>query len=323
MEEDFIKGSKPISKLNNKGKAFVQRVYDEQKAIFSQEFGIPENQFPKLVFSKKKVMDYNMVKNRIAVNREMGVGDVTESMGEELAHFVRAKKVGNLGHYINTKELHSEEFLGFVGRKIAYLGLPEEKRKKLFPNGEPSFDRVYDSLGKVLNERGSSFIRNKYRVLLKTVGEARKGGNEKLAEQLSDVARAMGFEEDVDVRNRMLIHYRPYKYASKLDLSKVKLPELFEMSDKELRYRYFRADPIYGMPERREQTSTKRQGLEKIAATAAIFFVSFSLLFFMGNFTGFVVSDASNTGGSYIVLIVACLIAGFFYFWRSRKAHKL
>lgn len=164
-----------------------------------------------------------------------------ETMGEEIGHFFRDKLSPEEPF---KEELITHEFFGFLGRRILFSvlsDLPSREIKEIF-YGEPTFamsrKMIVDRRKKL--KKWDEMVEERIKD-----SKAFKQGDEEEVERLRNYFERL-FHSEAKLLRSEAIHYRGYKYASQLDLSKIKnWKKLFSMPDREVRMRFFRPDPDY------------------------------------------------------------------------------
>ena len=235
--------------------------------IFEKNYGLstPEEKLPRVVKAAPNEscayvnwdLDrslYNVI--RVRFGKQILDGN---AVGEEMGHFYRAQlKPSNIsrierlsawlkgssivedliidkkGDVKDKKEHITNEFFGFLGRRLLHKSYPKNKdgTSKIFPDGEPKIDSgdkkfavgALKRIRKNLNSLKSLFM---------------EGGVS--LESLRNTA-----EPFIEARIDILHHRRGYEFASKVDLDKItNWNKLFSMPDKEVRKRFFTPNPDY------------------------------------------------------------------------------
>ncbi len=203
--------------------------------LFGEKYGllIPESELPSVEINYfTENPGYTKKSNIILVQK---IGDVLNGsvVGEEMSHFYRA-------HFRpdrRKKESLTEEFFGFLGRRLLYEAMKKEDGSSdFFANGEPSIDQ--DVGTKEMTIALLKVAKNKVRELAKEHGatddEVRKKKIMKAGQKI------------LDERESMTGHYRGYEFASKIDMSKITdWKKLYSMSNEEVRKRFFTDKPDY------------------------------------------------------------------------------
>lgn len=240
--------------------------------IFKNWYGIsvPENELPRVVKAKPgescayvKYDRLNKEKNYIRFKEEKQLLDGV-ALSEEMSHFYRSiSRPCNItlkdrflswlsgsridgeiiinekkGFVTDKREHNTEEFFGFLGRKLLYNVYPKNNNGEvnIFPSGEPTIENSFYGVPK----KDVIEITKKIKTALRDIKDAFKAGIMEY-EKYSDLyKKLMGARVDYTV------HYRGYEFASKVDINKIKNWEkLYSMPDKEVRKRFFTDKPDY------------------------------------------------------------------------------
>jgi hypothetical protein len=155
-----------------------------------------------------------------------------ECFGEEVVgHYFRGRLRPDAGEKI------TDEFFGWLGQRLFHYLLPESQKKEWFPNGAPSIRLAFLGTKKMVVK---SSVRLRSAILDALVDSALEPDAGK-QEKIIDDARPLW-----DERKDILVHYRGYEFAERVDLSKIKnWKKLYSMSDREVRMKFFRQDPDY------------------------------------------------------------------------------
>jgi hypothetical protein len=293
------------------GEEQVRELYDSAVEHFSKQFKIPKEDFPPLKITSGEHMAYNQVDNLVSVGNEEFISTVGGGLGEELGHYVRAKVKSRVGQEVEEKEAHSDEFFGFLGRKVLYRMSKGEQRESFFSEGEPTFESNYE--GKSYSEMKRKILKKSkeggFPRLRKRYKKAEKEGDKEEMRAIYEEAAKKGYGEQL----KSLLHVRPYHFASDTDLDQIEdLEKLYALPDSELRRRFFREDKQYDTDEERPAESEKKGKLEKKLAAmfmASLFaFLVLSSKSITGNIIGEVAIQKSI---SFIPLAVALICGGF------------
>lgn len=186
------------------------------------------------------------------------------AIGEEISHFYRAqfrpseitlkdrifawfsgseivddtivnKKNGSIK---DKKEHLTEEFFGFLGRRMLYNAYPknEDGVSNIFPNGEPDVEKAFQGVSK----RDVIDMTKETKTSLRQIKEVFLSGAIDFNKYKEMFQKLMG------IRLELTEHYRGYEFAKKVDMSKIKnWKKLYSMRDKEVRKRFFTNNPDY------------------------------------------------------------------------------
>jgi len=293
MNEYF---SKRIGDLN-KGEESVSEIYLGVVSVMSKAFGIKKEEFPRLVFKDTGTLpdgvndsraSYNRRSNQVMLRKDMKMGDIAESLGEELGHYVRHKLTDNIGGETKNTEKLTNEFFGFLGRRIAYEGLKEKGLSELFPKGPPT----YESRGRVVE-----FLRGLRETIRRPYDLAENSG-ETTKELLKKSGEARRKRKDI------LQHARGYDFAQEVNLEGLDLRELYSLPQEEVRMRFFRQDQ-------------RRSGLEK--AVAASILIGIPLFFITKTITGKVIVEGTVNNSLMNFGVFFLLTAGVLLSYRILK----
>ncbi len=293
-------------------KPSIHHIFDRTVDIMARQFSIPRGRFPKLVINKGKGARYEIKSNKVYYGASNGDAETAILLGEEVAHFVRAHKRGISGKEFEEGSEHADEFLGFLGSRIVYHDLSYKERKFLFPLGEPSIDKVFpkgrgpylkyfEGWGKTLSPFNKAYL------------ESQRRRDRATMHKIEEVVKNLGIPKMAEVRNNFLTHYRPYYYASQVDLDRIgDYSQLFSLPEREIRHRFFRADPKYRVK------GTIERKLEKAVDTMLLVLLPVFILFLVGNIHYNSNVTASVAGdfllGNLLGVIVFVLIIAFVYF---------
>ncbi len=153
-------------------------------------------------------------------------------LGEEMAHFYRSKFKPE-----TTEEILTDEFFGWIGRRLFYEATLNKDGTSDFFKREPIVDMAF--LGKKSEiVRRLNNLRKKIRNLTEQYNaEEDSVENEAIFKEGKDA---------VEEREDLLTHYRGYYFASKINLSRItNWKMLFSLSNEEIRRRFFRNEPDY------------------------------------------------------------------------------
>lgn len=163
------------------------------------------------------------------------------SIAEEIGHSLR-KQLGP-----KEEEIITQEFFGFLGRKIAYESLTTQQRKFLRMRKPPIFGM--ETLKEHFKAK-KEFTRSAPTKRIGIVGavmDAIRQISEK-GKPNYDATQKARDEARAKLRSYVL-HYRGYKYASRVNLSNIPdLRALYSMPNREVRIRFFRQNPLYTDP---------------------------------------------------------------------------
>ncbi len=227
--------------LSSEQKDKLKKAYDllgEMNNLFREKYDLSvdsEDKLPDIVMGDKYCLRIRQSEigptiSDIMIEDKSDLND--QSFAEELSHFYR--------RYFQPsgKETLTDEFFGFLGRRLWYATLVDRVDDSDFlRQNEPNIENIFpggkkgtsDSLRKI--RKAISILEDKYN---KAETDIRKRKIIKMGDGL------MTNREDV------LTHYRGYDFASKVDLNKIKdWKKLFSMPDKEVRMRFFTTNPDY------------------------------------------------------------------------------
>ncbi|HLD12908.1 MAG TPA: hypothetical protein VJB87_04935 [Candidatus Nanoarchaeia archaeon] len=317
----------------------IRATYERAKDVFAERFQIPKGDMPSLHFTaSRRTAHYNPETNEVFLPPEPDE-ELGTSFGEELGHYVRERLAGNIGEK-RKRELLTHEFFGFLGRDILWQHATPEERTKLFDDQFPVYTRSDEQLGlqvvrnaRAMRKGHTQAAQTLHHTFLKwykdSIMEHYARGETEQAEQLRkkfpEYARIMvgpslknaaalyGGEENIlevaKKREDVLTHARGYRFASTLDQTKVDLPTLFRLSDKEVRKNFFRAEPHYEVAQFQKHVDWPDvPDLEARIAAIVIGLVSVAVLGIISNhqLTGQVV--ANITGGQQVVAYTVILM---------------
>jgi len=287
------------------GKKDVRDCYNGAVDHFSERFGIPKKDFPRLrIIPGTDEEVYDQVDNEVHIGDQSFIADIGDAIGEELGHYVRARLMGFVGQEIEDQEAHADEFLGFLGSRILYQDFSETDRKRFFAHGERTFEKNYEGVSypeerkelvRLKKQGGKSSLqrlKNLFRI-------AEQEGDEDKMQEIYNEAEERDYEEYVS----SLIHVRPYHFASDVDLDQVgDLKELYQMPDKKIRKRFFRES---------------HGGLEKKAmGFVGIAGLALSLIFISSNLTGLTIFNFVNRTTNLFggILFLIGILGSYFWF---------
>lgn len=294
----------------------------------SEEIGvdIPNGSYPVvLIDESNRASGYGVKENTIVIGRKfMNSGN---AIGGEIAHFIRditnpepsykkrrfIRDLGKSFQGMVPKEKFSEkytgEFFDVLGKRIL--------RKIAKPGDKLEFYNISLKSGK------------EYVKQLKELRKNRRGWEKYLQsdpDYYSD--NSISGREQIKIGNEqkldILEHARPYKFADALDLNRLRLQEVFDLPDVEIRKRFFREDPVYEfnsqVPE--AKITRKKSSLEGkvITGIIAILGLSLGIIFSSSNFTGFVILNQNQNISNFtgIFFLIIGLICAFLFF-KNRK----
>ena len=242
------------------GKRVVEKAADTLKDKYGLAIIDQARQVHTAVNSKMQAKgEYNPVTNSITFKDASSTFD-GNTVGEEYGHFLRTQyKAQTTGKPIDFNgEKHVSEFFGYLSRRLLYEAGQQQDKDLFFPKG-------VDPPGQ----------RSKVMELLKGI---RKIKQEVLAKGGEHKDEAL---EQLDgIRKNNLVHHRPYEYASKVDISRIKdWQKLYALPDYEVRKRFFTNKQDYSGLD-----SGVRDITSKLLVTSAFLFFSLSL-FSISKFT--------------------------------------
>ena len=264
---------------------------------------IPQNKYPQVYIGDlNRGGRYNSSKNQVYLNKEADYSG--DTIGEEaIGHFVRdqlpdnklksflrraKRKVFKKSKY-DFEDHYVGEFFGYLGRRIL--------KEVATPKDRLTFDDDFSSNKVVVNSLRANKKEKEALLELPKEGLSPK-------ERKARIKKIRQLDEE---RIDDLTHYRPYHFASQVDINKLNLPNLYKMSNKEVRRRFFRENPIYD--------SNLEQKVE--LATTIVVLLN-SIFFLSSNFTGYVISNLSLKSSNIIgvVLFLAGIVGALFYLSR-------
>jgi len=252
----------------------VYSVIDTMKKYMGIE--IHKSKYPKIkITGKRGDASYVASTNTIEIS---SVEDLMSGrvIGEEVGHYMR-----EMCKPENSNEIQTDEFFGYLGARILYeIAKKKGVDDKLFPKGRPDYRKDFiGDRSSILQRLGS--IRKKIKDL--EVRYSRENSSAK--KHIKKEGRQL-----VEEREEILHHFRPYKFASLVDLEKLDFKELYRLDDNQVRKKYFRTN-----------------ALEK--SICSLFFISLFLSTLFGFFiTGNVIGNSVNLGKIFGVLsFVFCL----------------
>jgi len=273
--------SKKDSKNRRRIYGFIDKMSREVGANLSRE------NYPEVRFVKKASSAYNPEHNIIVINyNDLKSGD---AIGEEIGHYIRRQTNPSK----KSSEKLTDEFFGYLGRKILE-NLDVKKIDMKF--GDYDFGTKKQALDYIKSHKNKA---REYKQFATGEKVDPDGiiirGYAKLKQKNHENARA-----------NILEHHRGYEFASKLDLDEVDLSELFSMSDKDVRSKFFREN--------------QKSGLESVVAMMSGIFIGFSFLLFGQSITGNVISLRSidNNFFGLILLILGFLGVCYYKFYNKR-----
>lgn len=268
------------------------------RALHETGLRVAPKYFPKVVLiPNSKTPGYDFENNIIYLNNTSTTNG--DDIGEEaIGHLIRDNVSLDLKTRIyrtplfaplkkfvksDGKAHYTGEFFGYLGRRVLRsIARPEDN---LFGD-----DYVRSNKKSVLrlkeNRKRRNFLKNK----TYSSKEEKNAASEELVGLFNE-------------RAKDLVHDRPYRFASQLDLSKVNLKEVYQLSDSEVRRRFFRDDPIYDA----------RKLEQKLGVAIALIGLSGSILF-SSRITGNVVGSNLNSSSVGVGLFLVGLVGAFFYF---------
>ncbi|MBM3247287.1 hypothetical protein FJZ17_01965 [Candidatus Pacearchaeota archaeon] len=301
------------------GKERVTETYASAIKYFSEEFGIPENQFPKLRFVKGEKMSYNPVTNEVKIGREEFIYNIGEGIGEELGHYIRTKVKGRVGKQVTESEAHTDEFFGFLGSRLLYTKMNPQEKANSFGEGEPNFKSTYE--GKSYEEMRREIVnRSKqkgYGRLKRLYYEAKKRKDKVKSQEYYTQLEEAGYGRHVS----NLLHVRPYHFASDIDLSSIAdIKRVYSLSDRSVRRRFFRENKLYDI-DKGIKRAKKDRGLEGKLGAGFLVIVFSLILISREAITGNAILENVNLKNSFFgiygLIIIVCLI--IFYRFALKK----
>ncbi|MBT4135632.1 hypothetical protein HOD75_02865 [archaeon] len=317
---------------NRKLDANVYRLID--RMTHELDIDIPESEYAHAVLTDGR-SEYDPNANLIKINQ----GDVYSGnvLGEEIGHFIRSrvkhptsKKLGvvqTLKHYLGIEpptfqipetEEHTDEFFGYLGRKILKkIATPNDDLK--FPKRKETRKQAVEELKKITQG-------------LKDWEKYEKGEYEH--PDITPEKIKHGQDQAKAVRRNILTHQRPYDFAEKTDLEQISdYKKLFELQDREVRMRFFRKNPLYELnkplpkelKEKPKEPERKKPTLEKLVKIAIIpLVIGFLIILnyantFLPKFTGFSIKNFNQTYSALILLIPLAIIILTFLYFKFRK----
>jgi len=161
-----------------------------------------------------------------------------EIIGEEVMHFFRYKALYYKGERSRSEDEDTQEFFGYLGRRMLYQVLLWSKRRKLFRYGPPKVDHL-SKLKEKLQEferahRLKIMIEEKLK-MAKGYAEMSEADRNRLRESLQREAINAYYKIE---KNKG--HFRGYYHAMRVDLAQINnWQKLLSLSPIEVRKRFF------------------------------------------------------------------------------------
>jgi len=273
-----ISFSEGIAAIRNE--KFEKRVYgllDRMKKKIGVK--IPKKEYPLIFISKKNTGSFYGEKNQdplIVISLDnLHSGTV---IGEEISHFIRDYLIGKKEDYKH----HPSEFFGYLGYKILQsIAKPRDELEF-----EDKLKTRKDELKRLRRVKRDLKDWRKYEK-----GEL-KGPDitpEKIEKEIKDI---------LEYREERLTHWRAYDFASKVDLDKVELSELYSLPNKEVRKKFFRENPEYDSPQQsifHRMGKRMRKGIENLLSILIVPVAIITILLTINmKFTGRVIGISEN-----------------------------
>jgi hypothetical protein len=248
------------------------------------------------------------------------------AVGEEFGHSLRHK-------YLDKQqpgEKLTDEFFGYLGRRLFYDTLGDKDKQAYFKQGIPVRSNNDDvkELRRLRKEYlwETSGIDVSEAHILVSNHEAMNRFHKNLPLLYGDIARIENQRRDI------LTHSRGYRFASQVDLSQIKdWEKLFSMPDKEVRKRFFRDNPDYsgldgfkhGPYNGSADTAKHQAGLEQAVSTAFFMMLPVMLFYFLFNIrlTGSVIGESPILTG-FLGIILGFLTLCFAWFKVKKRRSK-
>lgn len=319
QRDDYKLNSYSDSKFENKLYDLISR--------FSKVIGIkiPKKYYPEIRITQLINSGYDDRSNTIYIsenNRDSGI-----TIGEEIGHFIRDYSL--MRSLESKKGFFQRIFKGKYNKNTSLLPLEFTNNFEDRYTGE-----FFGYLGRKILERvskpndGLNFTPGANPYELKSIVPKIKKANKRLRELLTAYKNKEYPEgktkEDIEQRIIGLRsfkfdvqqHQRPYYFASRIDLDKLNLKELYLLEDKEVRYRFFREDPQYNV--KGNGSDPNKRNLE--GKLLSIIGLILGLFFLSNNITGRVISNFNNQNYKIlgVIIFIASIIGLYFSFNKSR-----
>lgn len=315
---------------------YQSRIYDLIGRM-SKRVGvsISKQEYPAIKLTNEGT-HYNALENTIFLNKK----DVNSAdfIGEEIGHLLRNhirgqeyKKIGlpemfkswlgiKLAPYRAKREkaeIHTEEFFGYLGRKII--------REVIKPN--EGFDLKKNPTG----------VSREDRKTLKEYAESWRAIEDRKREHPDYTPQEAKKQRETIEKKReyILQSQRPYEFAEAIDLKKVNLKKLYALPNQEVRHRFFRVDPQYDLskpaPEARitKRHHAKRYESQLETALKLIGTIGLFILFVLSinpiNLTGYVINikdNPTNSESIAIIILIILIIIAILNKFKSKRGNK-
>ncbi len=294
--------------LQQKINSLINRVTQEIRV------NIPKKDYPSINLIGENSTNYNPLLNEIELSKNhVNRGDV---IGEEISHFIRnyilshqnTNAKSKLGYYLfhpfgseidrvpsrnQESEKYTDEFFGYLGRDIL--------QKVAKPSDNLTFKKTKPTSQKKALETLKR-IKSQKRELEKFETEFPYKTDITYQQPYPNSETAKKHIKQLDkTREEILVHTRPYNFAQNLDTNKINLKELYFMSNKEVKNRFFRQDPQYNLKQTSKSPKiTKRKTLEKITENLVIISLLILIITFIDlKITGHIINQ--NYANHYII----------------------
>ncbi len=242
LSEDELLSHKYISDIGERAETHAINVYNLVKEKLSSTVGGNFQEVPKLNLVEGEVAKLSLENEvpEIILGKDEFIRDIAETLGEEFGHFLRSKLTNRLSE--GGGEYLTDEFFGFLSRRLVFEKLNQIQKQLLFPGGVPSLEATYEGESKGDIVKKLKAVGKIKRELDKEYKLAKERGD---TDKIKEISRRV---EDEEMKNwfRTITHYRGYEFASQVDLSRITdWKKLFSMPDKEVRIRFFTPNPDY------------------------------------------------------------------------------
>lgn len=299
-----------------------KRVY-ELLDRFTKAIGvnISRDKYPKIIIDplNKNRGSYKPSKKELYLGEETIKSVAT--LGSEFGHWLRNelnpinnKLVHNYNQTLGRifgkisyfKHAQTEEFFDYLGRRI----LQEITKEKEKNNAGYQYPHI--SRKQIMNQLKENRKKRK---------ELKQYPQEGLSRQEWEI-RKKEYLKLYEERDDIITHTRPYEFAANIDLDKINIAEIYAMSDKEVRKRFFRKYPKYDS-EAEAWKQIKNKPLEsRLSASLGILGLLISSFFFYSTFTGYSISNLNNQSSNLIGIIsfIVGILGSLFYIKTKHKS---
>ena len=218
-------------------------------------------------------------------------------LGEEITHFLR--------DYVQGEKRKKEQRINLKTYLLNSLGF----NPRIKPTPPTKRDRHSEEFFGYLGRRiMKNITTSKDKLQFKNTSYSRK--------------RAMNDLKNTSKRESVLVHQRPYEFAEAIDLKKIDYSKLLDLSDKEIRYRFFRQDPQYNLSKPPTEAKVTKRNPSKKTLEAKLAITSLALLLIILNpkITGFTITQNSPLLQS--ILIPSIFITTLILIYRTLKSSK-